>query len=147
MPTESKIELGAVFIKDAEGIVQELKGVTNLEAKVENNDDALDAMKYATKNMEKGTINITISRESSIKMQKMIGINKISRKRFIKLLMGCGIQRNDATKFADIVRKTEFSYCPLMAQATVEWCISQIEEAENENRANKETGKIATKKV
>ncbi len=137
MPTEDiKQELGNVFIKNADGEIQELKGVTNLEAKVENNDDALDAMKYATETMKEGTLNITISRESSIKMQRMIGINKISRKRFIKLLMGCRIQRNDATKFADIVRKMEFGYCPLMAQTILEYCIKQIEEAKNENRKN-----------
>ena len=145
MPTEDvKQELGKVFIKTADGEIQELKGVTNLETKVENNDDA---MKYTTESMKEGTLNITISRESSIKMQKMIGINKISRKRFIKLLMGCGIQRNDAAIFANIVRKTEFSYCPLMVQAVVEWCIKQMEEAENENRENKNTGEIASKQV
>ena len=133
MSTEDvKQELGKVFIKTADGEIQELKGATHLELKVENNDDA-DAMKYTTETMKEATLNITISRESSIKMQKIIGINKISRKRFIKLLMGCGIQRNAATKFADIVRKTEFSYCPLMAQATVEWCISQMEEQGSDN--------------
>ena len=106
-----------------------------LEAEIENNDDALDAMKYAIETMKEGTINITISKELST-MQKMIGINKISRKRFIKLLMGCRIQKNDATKFADIVRNMGFGYCPLMVQTILEYCIKQIEEAKNENRAN-----------
>ncbi len=132
-PEDVKLEPEKVFIKTADGEMQELKGISKIEVESKNNDDAVDAMRYAVDTMKEETLNITISRESLIQMQKMIGINKISRKRFIKLLMGCRIQRNDAAKFADIVRKTEFSYCPLMAQATVEWCISQMEEQSNDN--------------
>ena len=134
MPTEDTMqETRKVFIKTADGEMQELKGFSEVEITSENNDDKIDAMKYTDDIMQGGTLNVTISRESSIKMQKMMGINKITRKRFIKLLMGCGVQRNDAVIFADIVRKTEFSYCPLMVQATVKWCISQMEEQCSDN--------------
>lgn len=134
MPTEDvKSEPGKAFIKTEDGEMHELKEISKVEVASENNDDAIDAMEYATDTMKERTLNITISIESSIQMQKMLGINRISRKRFIKLLMGCRIQKNDAAKFADIVRKTELSYCPLMVQATVEWCISQMEEQSSDN--------------
>ena len=73
---------------------------------------------------------MTISRESSKHLQKMIGIQKIKRKRFIKLLMGCRIQRNDAEKFADVIHKTELGYSPIMVQAVVEWIIKELNKKE-----------------
>ena len=127
MPTEDiKPEDEKTFVKTADSKWKEIKGAKCIKVTSVDNDDAIDSMKYID-NKKEETITFNISRESSIKMQKMIGINKISRKRFIKLLMGCRIQRNDATKFADIVRKTEFCYCPLMVQVIVEWCIRQME--------------------
>ena len=115
MPTEDiKPEDEKTFVKTADSKWKEIKGAKCIKV-------------TSVDNEKEETITFNISRESSIKMQKMIGINKISRKRFIKLLMGCRIQRNDATKFADIVRKTEFCYCPLMVQVIVEWCIRQME--------------------
>lgn len=76
------------------------------------------------------SVSITITRESSIHLQKMLGIERISRKRFIKLLMGCRIQRNDANIFADIVRKNEYGYCPITVQAVIEWVIKEIQKGE-----------------
>ena len=44
--------------------------------------------------------------------------------------MGCRIQRNDANIFADIVRKNEYGYRPIMVQAVIEWVIKEIQKGE-----------------
>ena len=92
--------------------------------------DAADAVRYAIEKEKSKSVSITITRESSIHLQKMLGIERISRKRFIKLLMGCRIQRNDANIFADIVGKNEYGYCPIMVQAVIEWVIKEIQKGE-----------------
>ena len=63
-------------------------------------------------------------------MQKMLGVQRITRKRFKKLLMACGMQRNDAEKFADVIHKTELGYSPIMVQAVVEWIIKELNKRE-----------------
>lgn len=122
---------GDIFMQDQEGSIKKIAEITQFENGVtDEKDDAIDAMKYAVEQQKEGTITMTISRESSKHLQKMIGIQKITRKRFIKLLMGCRIQRNDAEKFADVIHKTELGYSPIMVQAVVEWIIKELNKKE-----------------
>ena len=133
MPTDNIKEImdGDVFIQDQEGNIKKIAEITQFESGVtDEKDDAIDAMKYAVEQQKEGTITMTISRESSKHLQKMIGIQKITRKRFIKLLMGCRIQRNDAEKFADVIHKTELGYSPIIVQAVVEWIIKELNKRE-----------------
>lgn len=131
---KNNIELvpGKLFFEDAEGNMKTLGEFQQYENKKEENDDAAYAIRYAVENTKEcnGTTTFTITKEESIHLQKMLGIERISRKRFIKLLMGCRIQRNDANIFADIVKKNEYGYCPIMVQAVVEWIIKEIQNKE-----------------
>lgn len=129
MPTENKgLELGKVFFKSKES--DELKELACYETKENTMDDAADATEYAIKTMEQRTdsITVTISRESSRYLQKMIGIQRITRKRFIKLLMSCRIQRNDATIIAEIVHNSKVDYSPITVQAIIEGLIKEKEQ-------------------
>lgn len=133
MPTDNIKEImdGDIFMQDQEGNIKKIAEITQFENGVtDEKDDAIDAMKYAVEQQKEGTITMTISRKSSKHLQKMIGIQKITRKRFIKLLMGCRIQRNDAEKFADVIHKTELGYSPIMVQAVVEWIIKELNKKE-----------------
>lgn len=133
MPTDNIKEImdGDIFMQDQEGNIKKIAEITQFENGVtDEKDDAIDAMKYVIEQQKEGTITMTISRESSKHLQKMIGIQKITRKRFIKLLMGCRIQRNDAEKFADVIHKTELGYSPIIVQAVVEWIIKELNKRE-----------------
>lgn len=134
MPTEdAKLELGKAFIKTEDGKVQEL-AMCEFHTE-DNNDDAVDAMRYAIENTKgyEATATITMTKEESRRFQKMLGVQKIKRKRFIKLLMGCGIQKNAATQFANIVHKAIGHYTPMTVQRIIEWLIIQTEEARKRN--------------
>lgn len=74
------------------------------------------------------SITLTISRESSRSLQKMFGIEKIKRKRFIKLLMGCRIQRNEAEQLANMIHKSKLDYSPIVVQAILEWLLKEKEQ-------------------
>lgn len=133
MPIDNIKEImdGDIFMQDQEGNIKKIAEITQFENGVtDEKDDAIDAMKYVIEQQKEGTITMTISRESSKHLQKMIGIQKITRKRFIKLLMGCRIQRNDAEKFADVIHKTELGYSPIIVQAVVEWIIKELNKRE-----------------
>lgn len=120
---------GDIFMQDKDGEISKIAEMQNFESVQENNqDDAADAVRYAIEKEKSKSVSIT--RESSIHLQKMLGIERISRKRFIKLLMGCRIQRNEANIFADIVRKNEYGYCPITVQAVIELVIKEIQKGE-----------------
>ena len=57
----------------------------------------------------------------------MLGIERITRKRFKKLLMGCGIQRNEAEIIANEFCKNKIQYTPLAVQKVVETIIIEAE--------------------
>lgn len=132
MPTDNikNIMDGDIYIQDEDGKMNKIAEIQSCESVQNNQDDAADAVRYAVEKEKTNSVSVTITRESSIHLQKMLGIERISRKRFIKLLMGCRIQRNDANIFADIVRKNEYSYCPIMVQAVIEWIIKEIQKEE-----------------
>lgn len=128
MPTESNEKnLVKLLYKDQDGFVREL---CNYEHKEENNDDAVDAMEYAVKGMTEGemSMSIDISKESTRRILKLYGLERITRKRFKKLLMGCGLQRNDAEVIAEQFCEEHIPYTPLCVQQVIETIIKEMEE-------------------
>lgn len=111
MPTEnSEVIPGKVFVQIEE-------------------DDAIDAMKYGVEGMTSGKISMTIEipEEKVKQILKMHGLNKITRKRFKKLLMGCRIQRNEAEIIANEFCKNKIQYTPLAVQKVVETIMIEAE--------------------
>lgn len=135
MPTEDiqGILPRKVFFKGQEGSIKEL---ATYESKEENNDDALDAMRYAldamryaVESMTEGEMSRTIelSKDNVRQILKMYGLERITKKRFKKLLMGCGIQRNDAELLAKSLSENRIRYTPLVVQSIFETIMEETE--------------------
>ncbi len=131
MPTEDiqGILPRKVFLKGQEGAIKEL---ATYESKEENNDDALDAMRYAVECMTEGKISMAIelSRDKVRQILKLYGLERITRKRFKKLLMGCGMQRNDAEIVAKTFGESKIQYTPLAVQRVIETINAEAEKEE-----------------
>lgn len=123
---------GDIFMQNKDGGLDKIAEIQSFESMQENNqDDAADAVRYAIEKEKSKSVSITITRESSIHLQKMLGIERISRKRFIKLLMGCGMQRNDAEIIAQAFREENMNYTPLAVQEIIETINKEAEKEEN----------------
>lgn len=123
---------GELFFEDRFGNIQKLGKIEELQqygSKTDEKDDAVDALRYAVENTKgyTGTATYTMTKEASIQMQKMLGVQRITRKRFIKLLMGCGFQRNDAQNLAKMVHYEYKRYSPILVQMVIEWIIKSVE--------------------
>lgn len=134
MPTEiNELGPGKLLYKDQDGIIKEL---CSYEYKEENcNDDSIDAMEYAaSRYMEmanKGaTITFELPKEKVRRILKLYGLEKITRKRFKKLLMGCGMQRNDAEVIVEAFHKNKIRYTPLAIQQVIETINAEAEKEE-----------------
>lgn len=133
MPTENNNLIpGELFFEDRFGNIQKLGKIEELQqygSKTDEKDDAVDALRYAVENTKgyTGTATYTMTKEASIQMQKMLGVQRITRKRFIKLLMGCGFQRNDAQNLAKMVHYEYKRYSPILVQMVIEWIIKSVE--------------------
>ena len=75
-------------------------------------------------------VRLTLTKEESIQIQKMIGLQRITRKRFKKLLMGCGMQRNDAEVVTNAFRESKIQYTPLAVQKVIETINMEAEKEE-----------------
>lgn len=137
MPTENNNLIpGELFFEDRCGNIQKLGKIEELqqyESKTDEKDDAVDALRYAVENTKGYTVTATytMTKEASIQMQKMLGVQRITRKRFIKLLMGCGFQRNDAQNLAKMVHYEYKRYSPILVQMVIEWIIKSVEREKN----------------
>ena len=121
MPTENMqgILPGKNFFEDQAGYIKEL---CTYKSKEENNDDAVNAMEYAAKCITEGETSMTIElpKDRVRQILKMAGLERITRKRFKKLLMGCGMQRNDAELLAKSLSENRIRYTPLVVQSIIE---------------------------
>lgn len=129
MPTEnSEVVPGKLFVKTKEEEPKELKSI-DISVAGSNEDDAIDAMKYGVEGMTSGKISMTIEipEEKVKQILKMHGLNKITRKRFKKLLMGCRIQRNEAEIIANEFCKNKIQYTPLAVQKVIETIMIEAE--------------------
>lgn len=144
MPTEnSDLISKELFFEDRFRNIQKLGKIEELqqyENKTDERDDAVDALKYAVENTKgyTGTATITMTKEASIQMQKMLGVQRITRKRFIKLLMGCGFQRNDAQNLAKMVHYEYKRYSPILVQMVIEWIIKSVEKENVQNEMSRD---------
>ena len=127
MPTES-LKPGKIYIKTKDS--EKIQELMNYECKEENNDDFIDAMKYTVKGITEGEVSMTleIPKEKVRRILKLYGLETITRKRFKKLLMGCGMQRNDAEVIAEQFCNEKIPYTPLGVQQVIETIIKEIEE-------------------
>lgn len=115
---------GAIYIKDSlNTVIGKLGNCVCVEDKSGDNElDALDGARYFAEFIEKQkelSLTISVAAENIIKLKRALGIEKITRKRFIKLLMGYKIQRNDAIKIAEIVHKKMVSYSLITVQSII----------------------------
>lgn len=135
MPTEnSELVPGKVFVQtkeDEEPI--ELKAI-DISAIESNEDDEIDAMKYGVEGMTSGEISMTIEipKERVRQILKMNGLERITRKRFKKLLMSCRMQKNDAEIVARTFQKNKIPYTPLGVQRVIETINAEAEKREKE---------------
>lgn len=132
-----------LFFEDRLGNIQKLGELQQFEYKTDEIDDAADAIRYAVEDQLKtqedtGTVTFTMTKEASKQMQKMLGVQRITRKRFIKLLMGCGIQRNNAQKLAKMVHYEYKRYSPVLVQMVIEWIIKNIEKENAQNEMSRD---------
>lgn len=143
MPTDEIGKLivdGDIFIQDKDGQINKIAEIQSFESMQENNNDAVDALRYAVENTKgyTGTATYTMTKEASIQMQKMLGVQRITRKRFIKLLMGCGFQRNDAQNLAKMVHYEYKRYSPILVQMVIEWIIKSVEKENTQNEMSRD---------
>ena len=98
------------------------------ENKIEQG-NAIDATRYTEKNMNSGEISMTIElpKERVRQILKMHGLNRITRKRFKKLLMGCRMQRNDAEIVARTFQDSKIKYTPLAVWKVIETINIEVE--------------------
>lgn len=91
---------------------------------VENFSNAMKEVGKIIANTMNAIINVfkEIAENISYVMQKTIFSKKVSRKRFIKLLMSYGIQRNEANKIASYYHKKDGYYLLINVYMEVKKC-------------------------
>ena len=126
MPTENMEETKKFFIKKGDSEKEEVRPIGNevkdIFVNEMYNDDAIDAIRYFVESMTEGEMSRTIelSKDSIRKILKMYGLERITKKRFKKLLMGCEIQRNDTELLAKSLSENRIRYTPLVVQSIIE---------------------------
>lgn len=127
---ENKIKLGRLFVQTGENEEPtELKAISI--STIKNNEDrTIDDMRYEEEGVtsEKMSITIKLSKEQVRQFLKLYGLERITRKRFKKLLMGCGMQRNDAEIVAKTFNKNEIRYTPLAVKKVIETINMEVED-------------------
>ena len=130
MPTEGyeneKKEL--FIILDDDKTAKAVGTIEKIEAQCDS-DDAADSIAAYVENKKEHTITIPIEYTKSI--AKLLGINRITRKRFKKLLMGYEVPRNVAEIIARAFQKKGIPYTPLAVEKVLETIIKEIEKEEN----------------
>ena len=126
MPTEnSEVVPGKVFVKTKEdGEPKELKAIDINTVDSEEKYEDIEPSEFT------GQCTVTFDVKQTGKMKKMLGIERITRKRFKKLLMGCGMQRNDAEVIAEAFHKNKIRYTPLAIQQVIETINVEAEKEE-----------------
>lgn len=129
MPTETEVN-GKLYMKDAAGNVTEVGSVNSIELAGE---ECQEAELKEIEGGYSGEILITFKKDDYRRLMKKMGLETITRKRFKKLLMGCGMQRNDAEIVAQAFNENGIRYTPRAIQQVIE---TINEEAEKEEKKN-----------
>lgn len=136
MPTENeKIEKGKLFIQAEDGEMKEIGKVESVEFAEENylQSKLGDFDQQAFETTYSGEITVTLTKNEKRSLMKKIGLETLTRKRFKKLLMGCGMQRNDAEVVAKAFNESGIRYTPLGIQKIIETINEEAEKEEKEN--------------
>lgn len=97
MPLESSIK-GSLFFKDEDGEYSEIKGVSEIP-ETQVSIEALE--KFAKAAKEAGSAILDLGKSlSDFTFEFEYKLKFLTRKRFVKLLMGNGYQRNEANQIA-----------------------------------------------
>lgn len=97
MPLESSVK-GSLFFKDEDGEYSEIKGVSEIP-ETQASIEALE--KFAKAAKEAGSAMLDLGKSlSNFTLEFEYKSNFLTRKRFVKLLMGNGYQRNEANQIA-----------------------------------------------
>lgn len=131
MPTETEVN-GKLYMKDAAGNVTEVGSVNSIELAGE------ECQESELKEIEggySGEILITFKKDDYRRLMKKMGLETITRKRFKKLLMGCGMQRNDAEIIAQAFNENGIRYTPRAIQQVIETINEEAEKEEKKNEA------------
>lgn len=130
MPTENgEMEKGKLFIQTEDGGIKELGKVESIEFAEENGLQSKieDFRPIAFDTKSSGEITITLTKDEYRSLMKKIGLETLTRKRFKKLLMGCGMQRNDAEVVAQAFNESKIRYTPLAIQRIIETINAEAE--------------------
>lgn len=136
MPTENEgIEKGKLFIQAEDGEMKEIGKVESVEFAEENylQSKLGDFDQQAFETTYSGEITVTLTQNEKRSLMKKIGLETLTRKRFKKLLMGCGMQRNDAEVVAQAFNESGIRYTPLAIQKIIETINEEAEKEEKEN--------------
>lgn len=136
MPTENEgIEKGKLFIQAEDGEMKEIGKVESVEFAEENylQSKLGDFDQQAFETTYSGEITVTLTKNEKRSLMKKIGLETLTRKRFKKLLMGCGMQRNDAEVVAQAFNESGIRYTPLAIQKIIETINEEAEKEEKEN--------------
>jgi len=136
MPTENEgIEKGKLFIQAEDGEMKEIGKVESVEFAEENylQSKLGDFNQQAFETAYSGEITVTLTKNEKRSLMKKIGLETLTRKRFKKLLMGCGMQRNDAEVVAKAFNESGIRYTPLGIQKIIETINEEAEKEEKEN--------------
>lgn len=136
MPTENEgIEKGKLFIQAEDGKMKEIGKVESVEFAEENylQSKLGDFDQQAFETTYSGEITVTLTKNEKRSLMKKIGLETLTRKRFKKLLMGCGMQRNDAEVVAKAFNESGIRYTPLAIQKIIETINEEAEKEEKEN--------------
>lgn len=127
MPTETEVN-GKLYMKDAAGNVTEVGSVNSIELAGE---ECQEAELKEIEGGYSGEILITFKKDDYRRLMKKMGLETITRKRFKKLLMGCGMQRNDAEIVAQAFNENGIRYTPRAIQQVIETINEEAEKEEN----------------
>lgn len=130
MPTENEVMgEGKLFMQAANGEMKELGKVESIEFAEENylQSKLGDFSTVAFETASSVEIIITPTKDEKRRLMKKIGLETLTRKRFKKLLMGCGMQRNDAEVVARVFNESKIRYTPLVIQRIIETINAEAE--------------------
>ena len=136
MPTEDDgIEKGKLFIQAEDGKMTEIGKVESVEFAEENylKSKLGDFSPVAFETASSGEITITLTKDETRSLMKKMRLETLTRKRFKKLLMGCGMQRNDAEVVAQAFNESKIRYTPLAIQRIIETINAEAEKEEKKN--------------
>lgn len=111
--TSEEINNNKIYFKDEDGNMQEICGTEGLKAEPLIEDEEKSTAKNILGHELTGSISVSLGKNDIIRFRKMLGYNILKPKRFKKLLMSIGFDRNEAeqiNKFFVYNNKSRYQY-------------------------------------